>query len=97
MINAWQAINKDKGNIWIQTRFDAAEKCVRLTISDDGCGMGEFAKAQIFNPFFTTKKEGTGLGLPIVAKIISEHNGKTEVESEVGKGSTFTIRLPFKP
>jgi signal transduction histidine kinase len=96
MINAWQAIDKEKGNIWVQTRFDAPKNCVRLSISDDGCGMGEFAKAQIFNPFFTTKKEGTGLGLSIVAKIVSEHNGRTEVESEVGKGSTFTIRLPFE-
>lgn len=97
MINAWQAINKEKGNIWVKTRFDAAENCVRLSISDDGCGMGEFAKAQIFNPFFTTKKEGTGLGLSIVAKIISEHNGKADVESEDGKGSIFTIRLPVEP
>ena len=97
MINAWQAINKEKGNIWVKTRFDATENCVRLSISDDGCGMGEFAKAQIFNPFFTTKKEGTGLGLSIVAKIISEHNGKTDVESEDGKGSIFTLRLPVEP
>jgi len=97
MINAWQAIHKEKGNIWVKTRFDAAENWVRLTICDDGCGMEEFAKGQIFNPFFTTKKEGTGLGLSIVAKIIAEHNGRTDVESEVGKGSTFTIRLPVEP
>ncbi len=97
MINAWQAIKKEKGNIWVKTQFEPKDNCVCLSICDDGCGMGEFAKAQIFNPFFTTKKEGTGLGLSIVAKIISEHNGKTDVESEVGKGSTFTIRLPVEP
>ncbi|MBI5967294.1 MAG: GHKL domain-containing protein [Deltaproteobacteria bacterium] len=96
MINAWQAIDKEKGNIWIKTQFDPKENCVCLSISDEGCGMGEFAKAQIFNPFFTTKKEGTGLGLSIVSKIVSEHNGRTDVESEVGKGSTFTIRLPVE-
>jgi len=94
MINAWQAIDKEKGNIWVKTQFEPKENCICLSISDDGCGMGEFAKAQIFNPFFTTKKEGTGLGLSIVSKIISEHNGRTDVESEVGKGSTFTARLP---
>ncbi len=97
MINAWQAIDKEKGNIWVKTQFEPKENCICLSISDDGCGMGEFAKAQIFNPFFTTKKEGTGLGLSIVSKIISEHNGRTDVESEVGKGSTFTARLPVKP
>lgn len=57
---------------------------------------GEFAKGQIFTPFFTTKKEGTGLGLPIVAKIINEHNGRIEVESEAGKGSTFIVLLPVE-
>lgn len=97
MINAWQAIDKEKGNIWVKTQFEPKEKCICLSISDDGCGMGEFAKAQIFNPFFTTKKEGTGLGLSIASKIISEHNGRTDVESEVGKGSTFTARLPVPP
>jgi len=96
MINAWQAIDKEKGNIWVKTQFEPKENCVCLSICDDGCGMGEFAKAQIFNPFFTTKKEGTGLGLSIVSKIISEHSGRTEVESEVGKGSTFIIRLPVE-
>jgi len=96
MINAWQAIDKEKGNIWVKTKFDSQENCVCLRVCDDGCGMGEFAKAQIFNPFFTTKKEGTGLGLSIVSKIISEHNGRTDVESEMGKGSTFTIRIPVQ-
>jgi len=97
MINAWQAIDKEKGNIWVQTQIVAEEKCVRLSISDDGCGMGEFAKAQIFNPFFTTKVEGTGLGLSIVSRIISEHKGKIDVESQVGKGTNFTISLPAEP
>jgi signal transduction histidine kinase len=96
MINAWQAIKKEKGNIWVKTQFEPKDNCVCLSICDDGCGMGEFAKAQIFNPFFTTKKEGTGLGLSIVAKIIGEHNGRIDLKSEVGKGSTFTLRLPVE-
>jgi len=97
MINAWQAIKQEKGNIWVKTQFAAGENCVRLSISDDGCGMGEFAKAQIFNPFFTTKAEGTGLGLSIVSKIIGEHNGRIDVESGIGKGTEFTISLPVEP
>jgi len=96
MLNAWQAVNKEKGNIWIKTNFEPKENSICLSIADDGSGMGEFAKSQIFNPFFTTKKDGTGLGLSIVTKIIGTHNGKINVESEVDKGSTFIIRLPVE-
>jgi signal transduction histidine kinase len=51
----------------------------------------------IFNPFFTTKAEGVGLGLSIVSKIVDQHGGKMTVESEAGKGSVFRIYLPLQP
>jgi two-component system sensor histidine kinase PilS (NtrC family) len=66
----------------------------KVSIADSGNGINEQEKEKIFEPFFTTKENGTGLGLSIVHKIIENHNGTIKVESELGKGSTFTIYLP---
>ena len=66
----------------------------KISIIDSGNGMAQEEKEKIFEPFFTTKENGTGLGLSIVHKIIENHNGLIKVESEVGRGSTFTIYLP---
>lgn len=70
---------------------------VEISISDTGIGLTEESKKKIFDPFFTTKKigEGSGLGLAICQKIVKEHSGSLEVESEVGKGSTFSIFVPI--
>jgi two-component system sensor histidine kinase PilS (NtrC family) len=70
------------------------EEWVKISIIDSGNGIAAQEKEKIFEPFFTTKENGTGLGLSIVHKIIENHNGVIQVESEVGKGSTFTIFLP---
>jgi two-component system sensor histidine kinase PilS (NtrC family) len=67
---------------------------IMISITDSGNGISAQEKEKIFEPFFTTKEGGTGLGLSIVHKIIENHNGMIRVESEVGKGSTFTIVLP---
>jgi len=66
----------------------------KISIIDSGNGMAQEEKEKIFEPFFTTKENGTGLGLSIVHKIIENHNGLIKVESEVGRGTTFTIYLP---
>jgi len=70
---------------------------IRVTVSDTGCGIPEENREKLFDPFFTTKPEGkgTGLGLLIVREIISRHNGTVSVESEPGKGSSFTVTLPL--
>ena len=66
-----------------------------LRVTDNGKGMTEEQVQRVFAPFFTTKKEGTGLGLALVQQIVSEHGGHVECESTSGKGTTFTIFLPL--
>src|SRR3989440_6665795 len=63
----------------------------RIVIADEGSGIDQKTQARLFEPFFTTKKRGTGLGLSIVRQIIDLHGGTIEVESEVGKGTTFPL------
>ena len=68
---------------------------VEITVADSGMGIAEEDKDKIFNPFFSTKEKGTGLGLAIVHNIVEVHGGIIGVESELGKGSAFTITLPL--
>jgi len=67
-----------------------------LEVSDNGIGMDEDTKARCLEPFFTSKEEGTGLGLSIVNEIVKRYNGKIEIESSVGKGTTVRLILPLK-
>jgi signal transduction histidine kinase len=71
-----------------------AKEWIKISITDSGNGIALEEKEKIFEPFFTTKESGTGLGLSIVHKIIENHQGSIKVESELGRGSTFTIFLP---
>jgi signal transduction histidine kinase len=57
--------------------------------------MTEQQQSQIFRPFYTTRSNGTGLGLSLVRRIVEEHEGQIEVKSELGQGSTFQVQLPF--
>jgi nitrogen fixation/metabolism regulation signal transduction histidine kinase len=67
---------------------------VQVTVADQGVGMDENSLKQIFNPYFTTKRGGSGLGLAIVQSIVSEHNGRIRIASELGKGTIVTIEFP---
>jgi CheY-like chemotaxis protein len=69
-------------------------KFVKITISDSGIGMPANVLDKIFDPYFTTKQEGSGLGLAVTHSIISKHDGHISAESEPGQGTTFTIYLP---
>jgi signal transduction histidine kinase len=92
LINARDAMPKG-GSIGVTSSLTGFHVCVK--ISDTGQGIEKELLEKIFAPFFSTKGEkGTGLGLAICSKIISQHKGEIRVESEVGKGTTFTIFLP---
>jgi PAS domain S-box-containing protein len=94
IINSVDAM-KENGTITLRTRHKG--KHVVLEVSDTGIGMTEKVKQRCFEPFFTTKIEhGTGLGLSIVYGIIQRHEGTIEVDSELGKGTTFIISLPIQ-
>jgi signal transduction histidine kinase len=69
-------------------------RTVCLDVIDTGCGMTPDVLANLFQPFHTTKKNGTGLGLPTARKVILAHGGMIDVQSEPGRGTKFTLRLP---
>jgi len=81
-----------KGRIKINT-INENDKCVKVTISDNGEGINEDQLHSIFQPYMTTKKDGTGMGLAIAKKILEDHGSKFEVKSEVGKGTEFSFSL----
>jgi two-component system, NtrC family, sensor kinase len=94
IMNAIEAIETKPGEISITTKFDGKNFLVK--IHDSGVGIPNEYIGQIFEPFFTTKHDqrGTGLGLSLVRRVVEVHNGQIMVESEEGKGATFTIVLP---
>ncbi len=90
--NAIQAMKEDGGKLIVQTR-DLGEK-VAIDVIDNGCGISPKTIERIFDPYYSTKKDGSGLGLPIVNQIIIAHGGGIAISSEVGFGTQFTITLP---
>lgn len=95
MMNALDAMPQG-GNLWVTTTIDVSEEIVRITVRDDGAGISPDILPRLFEPFLTTKEtgKGVGLGLAISRSILERHNGKIEVQSELGRGTTFTIELP---
>ncbi|MBI5070998.1 MAG: HAMP domain-containing protein [Deltaproteobacteria bacterium] len=89
--NAFEAVGR-RGTVSVRARATPAELWVE--VADDGPGIAPADRAHLFEPYFTTKEAGTGLGLAISERIVREHAGRIEVESEPGKGTTFRVRLP---
>ncbi|AEN73018.1 histidine kinase [Rhodothermus marinus SG0.5JP17-172] len=92
ILNAVQAMPQG-GTLRLETAFDE-KRGVIVRVSDTGIGMPESVRRRIFEPLFTTKPEGSGMGLAIVAGIVREHEGSIEVESAPGEGTTFTLYFP---
>jgi two-component system sensor histidine kinase PilS (NtrC family) len=90
LLNAAEAI---EGTGTIQVSSKASEDMVQVTVKDDGCGMSNDTMTKIFDPFFTTKTHGTGLGLSVVYRLLESYNGRMDVQSQHGQGSTFTVYL----
>jgi len=91
LINAIEAVKKNTGEIKISSEANK-EKCF-IKIIDNGTGIPDDHLAKIFDPYFTSKANGMGLGLAATQNIISTHNGRIDIETEVGKGTTFKIEL----
>ena len=78
-------------------RADGAEGAVELRVSDTGGGIPPEAVARVFDPFYSTKERGTGLGLAFVQQVVQEHGGTVRCDSQPGRGTTFTLRFPALP
>ncbi len=97
LLNAADAM-PDGGSLQVTTLYQPGDDDVQIIFTDTGCGIPPENLDKIFDPFFTTKadKKGTGLGLAVSYGIIERHRGHIEVQSEVGQGTTFIIKLPVQ-
>jgi two-component system NtrC family sensor kinase len=94
ILNAIQAVNEN-GVITVRTRMSPGRDLIVAEITDTGCGIARENLDKIFDPFFSTKKEGSGLGLAVSYGIIQNHQGRIEVESQEGRSTCFRITLPI--
>ncbi|HET7748745.1 MAG TPA: ATP-binding protein [Terriglobales bacterium] len=97
--NAYEAMNGSGGKLRVSIAPASAENVpgVAVEIQDSGPGVPAELREQIFNPFFTSKENGVGLGLSIVAKIVDDHRGAIRLKSPAGEGACFHVFLPAKP
>jgi PAS domain S-box-containing protein len=95
VINAAQAM-PEGGDLTVTSSYDPEEEAVTVVFADTGSGITAERIDEIFQPFFTTKTKGTGLGLPIVRRIVESHGGRIEVSSARGEGARFSVTLPMQ-
>jgi len=92
LLNAIQAV---EGSGTVRVEIGSRDGYATVIVSDTGRGISAQNLPNIFRPFYTTKGDGTGLGLSLARRIVEDHQGRIEVTSELGKGSNFTVLLPF--
>ncbi|MGN6475536.1 MAG: sensor histidine kinase [Mycobacteriales bacterium] len=90
--NAYEAVGPNGGSVTVRTA--ASDAKVSIAVADTGVGMDDETRAQMFEPFFTRKTRGTGLGLAVTRRIVDSHGGVIHIDSAVGKGTTFTVEFP---
>ena len=93
LLNAVDAM-PEGGTLILKTSFNEAPRAVTVVISDTGKGIDASVRDKIFQPFFTTKAKGTGLGLTVCQQIVALHGGSIELRSEPGVGTSVTVTLP---
>ena len=98
LLNAIDIVDDEGGIVSVETKYLPEQKEVLYAVTDNGPGIPEEMKEKIFTPFESKKsKFGTGLGMPIAKQVIDQHGGRIEIDTEMGKGTTFNIYLPAKP
>jgi two-component system nitrogen regulation sensor histidine kinase NtrY len=94
LVNNAIAAIREQGTVAISLRRDTALKTVRIEVADDGTGISDEDKTRLFEPYFSTKTHGMGLGLAIVSSIVGDHSGKINVQDNYPRGARFVIELP---
>ncbi len=98
ILNAIDIVDQNKGAVTVETKYLTDSSEMVLYVTDNGPGMTDEIRGKIFEPFESGKnKFGTGLGMPIAKQVVDQHNGRIEIQTELGKGTTFEVYLPAKP
>jgi len=96
LTNAAEALEGQKnGEVAVRAAYDPARGMARISVADNGPGFSQEERARMFEPYFSRKKTGTGLGLTIVRSIVMDHKGQVRVEAARPKGSVFVVELPL--
>jgi two-component system sensor histidine kinase HydH len=93
LLNAVEAL-EGQGQVTVTTSYAAASRSITVTVEDTGVGMNDETLSRVFDLFFTTKSEGTGLGMSIVRSVVDLHGGELDVQSAPGRGTRVRVRLP---
>ena len=96
MVDGLEALTAG-GRLTVTTAYAADTRTLTVTIEDTGAGMSEETLSRMFDLFFTTKPQGTGLGMALARSVIDLHAGALSINSTPGKGTRVTVRLPIQP